>query len=337
MKTRKEVIQFIAQRYGLGYSEVINSNIYLTSAYLPNSQKIYDAKMPKVPGAYLLDHDPFINFVYKEQLGVAGIYSSSVQGTYLRISSPEKKLSQAEIDKIIIQLDEKFSQTEIKPSEEKQNSHIFDNYQIGIKNPITTNKVLWGLGIGRQKAFGDTHYSIIFTFSKSDNLYLFLDSIPKASKTSAPAETYVTYQCSYGCGCYQILVPYGNEYKALSLLLGKNLYISELPVTQFILSCLQPKSFLSSCFSYSLSDMEYSAALNIIQKSIIKKENLSFSDFDETTIKIIQSNNGLKKSLSSTINFFKKNHEFGKLLETFFPTVLTDIIMGYNGCHSKRR
>jgi len=332
MKSRKSVFQFIAHRYGLGYAEINNTNtVYLISAYLPNHTEVNDAERPELPDT--LDHDPF----YKEQLDISGCYSSYI--THLYSSRPEAQLSEEQVVTITKEMDKRFTPVKLKKNitqhEEKQNKALFSHYQVGIKNPINS-EVLYHSGLGEKKVCF-SQYSIILDFSSSAHLQRFLSGIPEESKMTAHPQIYAIYECTYGFGCYQILVSHGYEHKALRLLLGENIYAAELPVTRYMLDRLQPKTFLSSLLASSLSDEQYAAALGIIQKCSAKKENSKLIDFDESTKKVIESNSGLKQSFLSTVEFFKeKNDSIVGLLDGIFPRPITNIVMSYRTSQLRR-
>lgn len=324
MKSRntKDVIQFIGRRYGFGYAKLNNHPfIYLSSAYLPNLPKWHEENTSQVPELSIFNSYES----YSKLLGMTGSVLGRNYPTNLEFKTEGQELSGDRIQDAIKKMDESYQPLESKKmiSMEKKPAIIFSCYQSGIKKPILDNLVLHFMF--PQPPTSDSQYSVILHFNDSAHLQRFLSGISEKDKLIAKPKIYATYECNYGAGCYQILVPHGSEREAVSLLLGKNIYFNELPIVRYLVRSLQPKSKFSLFFS-TIKDEELSASLSIIQKFFDKPLTLKLSDFDETTQKTIKENKKLNQAFLLTAEYYRKPAE---VLDPILPPVLRDTVLSY--------
>lgn len=316
MISRKECFKRIAERYQFGYAEINNSKtIFLTSTYDPNKEfhKSYPLSPPFLH--YMVDLEKFLNFTEGYSLsGFVHLYTKDVPGS----------ISKESMDKFLSIMDAEYLHKTTKnqkiPTPSLKTS-IFESCQIGINKPIKSLRVF-----GSNRDFqSENQYSIILNFSKKEQMQTFLGGISENDKVAAKKEIFMTFECAYQAGCYQILVPRHKAYEALLLLLGKHQNSAHLPITDFLLNQLKPRSFLS--FGYhSLNDFQYKTIFEIIQMFVNKQEKTLISDFDTETQKIITSHKAILKAFNDTIQYFNQTES---LLESRFPKVLGHLIREY--------
>ncbi len=325
MQSRKNVYKLIAARYGLGFAEINNTNnIFLISSYLPNHPESTEKK-PELPSISILVYDP----LYYGQLKVSGSYSG--EGP-LHLSSrlSEDLLTVEQINSIIAEMDKQFKPLESKqddPQIANQNLIIFSNYQVGLKSPITNNKILWDSFYTKGQLGRDSEYGVTLDFLNSTHLQRFLSGISEEAQKAAKPEIYAIYECSYGLGCYQIVIPHGQEYQALALLFGANEFTANLPITHYLKESLKPKPFLSNPFSKSFTDEQFSAAMSIMMKVFQGKVELN--DFEEPVKRVILSNSNLKHAFLATVEVCKKYDAVEVDIKTIMPASLAAIVMDY--------
>ncbi|MBV8802755.1 MAG: hypothetical protein JO131_07345 [Gammaproteobacteria bacterium] len=314
-QSQKHILKLIAYRYGLGYI-VSEHSVCLTPSYLPNHPEI--------------DTQPAQGLVWWHKLSYGlrhlaiSSNGASMHPEYqipLCYYHPEDTLiSEIDVRKTIQKMDQQFVPVNKDKTIEKMLNRTNDSYsRVNRKNPIEDKVTRRG------------PCTISIYFASPQLLELFLQSIPDEDKNKSKKHLpYGIYQCTFGYGCYQIFIFKGHELDACTLLLEKNKYTKNLPITQYILRCLQPKPFLSSLGTASISDEQLSIAITFILKCFENQANFSFEYLNLPLENSLEQATSLKKAMLDTVVYFNNHCYEIKSCNNFFPSVITKIITDYS-------
>lgn len=329
-KKRGDFAKLIATRYGFGYVRTNNTQVfYLMSPYLPNHP---EGLKEKIECPAFIDS----KFRFREELGAVEKYlpvddNFNKTPAYLRCTFCEDEINDERIPLVLAELDQKHKPIELKQDQENvgKAEALFNQYRVGIKEPIQDNKVLWGSFLSGNDLDSNSEYSLVLDFPSGTCMQRFLCGIPEYEQAKADAALYATYECNYGAGCYQILVPKGNECQAFSLLFGCNVFTMDFPGTQFLIQKLQPvtEPFLTQSPRPSFNDQQYSAVFAIIKNALQGKCLLSH--FEDDIQKVIKASPSLVNVLQETDRYFQSNSDTINFLNTLLPAAVTTLVMDY--------
>lgn len=319
----RNLFKKIAKRYGLGYGEVPGRMDSCEDAPEVKENEIF-LILPFCLSVQKIIYSNLLIVFESEGVEFNGTHKDATS-YYINSHFPEKPYPLSKVKKIFNEWDKIF-----QPKESKKNSTetypIFSNYQISIKSPVRGYPCLYPRGMtGLDDFSSSSSYSIILNFMNSKHLQKFLNGIPKEIQKAPIERFYAIYECDHQ-NSYQILILPECEYDAMQLFFGENDWTKDLPVVDFLLTESKKAIDIDKPFN----DMQYSAIINLIQKSIEKQEKIEITDIDESFKKSIEYGKSFKDTFFSTKNYFIKNKLAEIVLkDNILHKDLTNIVMDY--------